>query len=148
MFGIKSPDAKRQYPKLRNARILNPEQIKQFCSEWNIEHCYPPLDKDELEKQWKNAIKFIEKKSNKENENSVINENEGNGERTKTHTNAELLIDLATTNTKLLFKDQYGTAFALVKIIDHNELIAIANEGICQIRFDKCLVFGQSIILC
>jgi hypothetical protein len=47
-------------------------------------------------------------------------EYDGNG---KIQSAADILVHLATENTKLLFKDQYGTAHAQVHIADHDEII-------------------------
>ena len=47
----------------RNKRILPLEKIKKLALEWNQEHCTPPLDNIEVEKQWKSALKFVEKVS-------------------------------------------------------------------------------------
>jgi hypothetical protein len=48
----------------RNKGILSEERIKQLVYEWNSEHCVPPLDNKEFEKQWKCATKFIFNNSN------------------------------------------------------------------------------------
>jgi hypothetical protein len=41
---------------------------------------------------------------------------------------ADILVELAIKNTKLLFEDQYGTTFALVYIVDHNEIIRVESD--------------------
>ncbi len=38
------------------------------------------------------------------------------------------LVEIAKNNTKQFFKDQYGTAFAVVRIVDHNEVIALESS--------------------
>jgi D5 N terminal like len=43
----------------RNKGILSDERIKQLAYEWNSEHCVPPLDNREFEKQWECATKLI-----------------------------------------------------------------------------------------
>lgn len=48
----------------RNKSILSLEQIKQIAYKWNQQHCIPPLDDKEFEKQWTDAQKFIEKRTN------------------------------------------------------------------------------------
>ena len=48
----------------RNIEILSHDQIKSLAREWNDQHCNPPLDDKEFEKQWKCATDFIGKKSN------------------------------------------------------------------------------------
>ena len=41
---------------------------------------------------------------------------------------ADLLVELATENTSLFFKDQYGTAHAQVHIADHDEIIRVESN--------------------
>jgi hypothetical protein len=43
----------------RNAGILPLGQIKSLSRTWNNDHCIPPIDDKEFEKQWKCAIRFI-----------------------------------------------------------------------------------------
>ena len=50
---------------VRNNGILSPEQVKQNARDWNNEHCDPPLDNKEFEKQWNDSLKFIAKQSSK-----------------------------------------------------------------------------------
>jgi hypothetical protein len=45
---------------LRNQRILSHEKIKKLSEEWNLNHCIPPLDAQEVDKQWKCALNFVE----------------------------------------------------------------------------------------
>jgi hypothetical protein len=54
---------------VRNKGILSPEQVKQNARDWNNEHCNPPLDKKEFEKQWHDGLKFIAKRSSKDEKN-------------------------------------------------------------------------------
>lgn len=48
----------------RNKKILSLEEIKQLSRNWNFQHCQPPLDEKEFEKQWHDAQKFIEVTNN------------------------------------------------------------------------------------
>jgi hypothetical protein len=48
----------------RNKSILSNEQIKQLAWNWNLEHCKPPLNDNEFDRQWKDANRFIEKNNN------------------------------------------------------------------------------------
>jgi hypothetical protein len=41
---------------------------------------------------------------------------------------ADVLVEVATDNAKSLFKDQYGTAYAQVHIIDHDEIIKVESN--------------------
>jgi len=44
----------------RNYGILTEAQIMPLAANWNQEHCIPPLDRTEENKQWHDAVKFIE----------------------------------------------------------------------------------------
>jgi Bifunctional DNA primase/polymerase, N-terminal len=46
----------------RNSSILSQDQIKSLSRQWNDQHCSPPLDDREFEKQWKCATDFIDRK--------------------------------------------------------------------------------------
>lgn len=39
-----------------------PEEIRELCYVWNQQHCKPPLDDNEFEKQWIDAVKFVARK--------------------------------------------------------------------------------------
>lgn len=46
------------------AGILTLDQIEELSRGWNTEHCQPPLDDREFNKQWKCSLDFITKHSN------------------------------------------------------------------------------------
>lgn len=125
----------------RNKDLLSLGRIKELANEWNLKHCSPPLDNHEEYNQWKAATKFIGRQ-NQENEgrkqSSSINDNIGNGHgessNNQSQTNASILVEIAKNNTKQFFKDQYGTAFAIVRIVDHNEIISLESS-----RFKRLL---------
>ncbi len=54
----------------RNKDILSKEKIKVLAFEWNQQHCDPPLDNKEFEKQWACAIDFIKKNGFDKDENT------------------------------------------------------------------------------
>jgi hypothetical protein len=56
---------------LQNNRKIQLADIKQMAQIWNQNHCAPPLDEKEFDKQWKCALKFVGK--------SINNNNNGNG---------------------------------------------------------------------
>ena len=43
----------------RNYSILKPAEIREFAYRWNQQHCKPPLDDKEFEKQWRDGAKWI-----------------------------------------------------------------------------------------
>jgi Family of unknown function (DUF5906)/D5 N terminal like/Bifunctional DNA primase/polymerase, N-terminal len=49
----------------RNGNILEPDKIKDLARDWNDNHCVPPLDDKEFQKQWRCAYKFVNKKAKK-----------------------------------------------------------------------------------
>jgi hypothetical protein len=103
----------------RNSSILSLEEIKPLAQQWNLKHCGPPLDDKEFEKQWTCATDFIAKKGTKPDED------DDKGHHSAA---ADLLVELATENTSLFFKDQYGTAHAQVHIADHDEIIRVESS--------------------
>jgi hypothetical protein len=105
---------------VRNSGILTLEEIKLLAKQWNLKHCSPPLDDIEFEKQWVCATDFISKKGPKLEDE----EDTDKGFRSA----ANLLVELATENASLMFKDQYGTAYAQVHIADHDEIIRIESS--------------------
>ena len=48
----------------RNRGILSPNKIKELAYDWNQEHCIPPLDDREFEKEWKQSSIFVAKDIN------------------------------------------------------------------------------------
>ena len=53
--------------------------IKQMAQLWNQSHCEPPLDNKEFEKQWKCALKFVNKNINFNNNTYYDDNGNGNG---------------------------------------------------------------------
>jgi hypothetical protein len=49
----------------RNREILVIDKIKNLARDWNNNHCVPPLDEKEFQKQWRCASKFVDKKISK-----------------------------------------------------------------------------------
>jgi hypothetical protein len=112
----------------RNSSILSEVELKKISHNWNLEHCAPPLNEIQEEKQWKDAKSFI-KKQERRSQNS--NENGKDGETSNSiqaQNNGEILVELANQKAQQFFKDQYGTAYALVHIADHNEVIALESS--------------------
>ena len=108
--------------------ILPLEKIKQLAWEQSNKICATPLQENELERQWKAALKFIERKNQgKENRKQGNENSESNNNQSQT--NASILVDIAKSNTKQFFKDQYGAAFAVVRVIDHNEIISLESSS-------------------
>ncbi len=45
----------------RNHAILKEPEIKPLAAQWNQQHCIPPLDDRDFDKQWNDAVKFIQR---------------------------------------------------------------------------------------
>ncbi len=80
-----------------------------------------------LKDSGKSALKFIERK-NQGKENGKQGNEHSESNNNQSQTNASILVDIAKSNTKQFFKDQYGTAFAVVRVIDHNEIISLEEQ--------------------
>jgi hypothetical protein len=62
----------------RNRGILSLDKIKELAYQWNQEHCIPPLDDKEFEKEWKQSSIFVAKSINSNIDNNTTYYN-GNG---------------------------------------------------------------------
>jgi len=65
----------------RNQNILTPDQIKPLAIDWNQKHCIPPLETKEIERQWQDAIRFIQRldtEAKRDNANDAYPELKGN----------------------------------------------------------------------
>ena len=60
----------------RNSNILDLEQIRKYSHDWNVIHCVPALEYNEEERQWRDAIKFIQNQGGVENKNPLDNINQ------------------------------------------------------------------------
>jgi hypothetical protein len=113
----------------RNKKILSLEKIKELAYEWNQQHCKPPLDEKEFERQWNDALKFVSK-SKIENENSYNNNAENNPEIN--------LVEIAKQNCNELFIDQYNTPYACIKIKGHLEVLSLNGKRFRNLLFRIC----------
>lgn len=63
----------------RNRGILSFDKIKKMAYDWNQEHCIPPLDNKEFEKEWKQSFNFVAKGINStNNKNTEFGKGNGN----------------------------------------------------------------------
>jgi hypothetical protein len=81
-----------------------------------------------------------QKQSEKQEQKDEDKEGSENGNG-KIHSAAEVLVELASGNAKLLFKDQYGIAHAEVQTGEHNEIIKIESSRfkryLARLFYDK-----------
>ena len=75
---------------------MSEEQIKELGYEWNQKHCNPPLEDKEFEKQWKCAIRFINKNSKDQDPNN----NSNNQQTSSSKKEGIELIELAARNNQ------------------------------------------------
>jgi hypothetical protein len=65
---------------VRLRSVMTHSEIEEIAHKWNKNHCRPPLDDIEFEKQWKYAITYIEKKKDGEQEQEEQQKPEANDE--------------------------------------------------------------------
>ncbi len=100
------------------------KQLKEFFDKINYLLCDPePLPDSEISSIWDSALNFVNRIKEESNEN-----NEDADPLSPPKSSAEILVELATENIGLLFKDQYGTAYALVHISDHDEIARVESN--------------------
>ena len=100
----------------RNKKILSLDKIKKLAYEWNQQHCKPPLDDKEFERQWNDALKFVFR-----SKSETSNNNSGNNEEIN-------LVEIARLNCTELFVDQYNVPHASVKINEHIEIMSLNDK--------------------
>jgi hypothetical protein len=103
----------------RNRGIKPLEDIKQIVQFWNQKHCSPPLDDKEFERQWDDAIKFLEK-SKDESSNSKVNVDKNSIEIN--------FVESVRQNCHELFVDQYNVPYVSIELKGHNEIIGIDSQ--------------------
>ncbi|MGD1837822.1 MAG: hypothetical protein ACPKPY_07165 [Nitrososphaeraceae archaeon] len=115
----------------RNRGIMTLEEIKEHARKINQRLCVPPLNDIEFEKQWKHAIKFIERNHDNINENRETEDTGNNNHIIKGDTRfsneksvAEIITELAL-ETCTLFKNEYEQPYVLFKINNHYDVLSI-----------------------
>ncbi len=121
----------------RNSNILELEQIRRYSHDWNVQHCVPPLEYQEEERQWKDAIIFIQNHDEVKNKNLTYNTDQD-----KKQSVAEIIVELANKNIKLFFRDQYGATYAQITLSDHNEIVSLESSKfrryLAKLFYDNC----------
>ena len=79
---------------LRNYGILVEAQIKPLAADWNQQHCVPPLENREFNKQWKDAVNFIKDK---------VKADEATTEPSQKQTELQELIQIKVTDQDIHF---------------------------------------------
>ena len=110
----------------RNKEILSKEKIKELAYEWNQEHCNPPLDNKEFEKQWTCAIDFINKNrvdKNEKTEDTPLEEEE----EKKENTISKILKTIKERYIEI-FKDELNEFYVTLRINGHVESVQFKSD--------------------
>jgi hypothetical protein len=113
----------------RNKKILSLDNIKELASVWNQQHCKPPLDQKEFERQWNDALKFIDRTKNE------ISINDNNNSELNSEIN---LVEIVRQNCIELFIDQYNIPYASVKMNEHVEVLSLNGKRFRNLLFRIC----------
>jgi hypothetical protein len=101
--------------------------LRDFFENINYQLCESePLPESEIDSIWNSALEFVTSIRDKESENKDDYNDSKSASHSKSY--AETLLQLATENIQLLFKDQYGTAYALIHTLDHNEILKVESD--------------------
>jgi hypothetical protein len=100
------------------------KQLNEFFDKINYLLCEPePLPDPEINSLWNSAHDFVNRVKEE------IQDKEDATPLSPPKSSAEILVELATENIGLLFKDQYGTAYALVHISGHEEIARVESNS-------------------
>ncbi len=126
----------------RNNSIMSLGQIKKISYDLNQQHCQPPLDEWEFEKQWTSAVSFIQKvetKDNNDEDNGTIKLNDKKTESSKADdeqgNTIEKIVSLIENRCIETFSDQFNEIYVLVRINGHFEALSIDSN-----RFEKLVI--------
>ena len=108
----------------RNKNILPLEQIKKIVCDWNQEHCIPPLDEKEFERQWEAAIIYTTKTNHK-----FVNHLNKNQD-----TDIDILEKIKEYCIEL-FVDQYNVPHVRVKVNEHLETLPLSGQRLRNLLF-------------
>jgi hypothetical protein len=103
----------------RNRTILTEDEIKKLSHEWNQKHCSPPLNDEEVDRQWRDAIRFIQKNSNTEKK------------KVEPDFPELAITDLISSIKERcieIFRDQINVYYATIRINDHVESIPLHSS--------------------
>jgi len=111
------------------------EWLKNFFDKINHVLCEPePLPATEANSIWNSALGFVNRVRKEQNDNHTEGREKDNSKKEsqeqqqQSQSSADILVQLATENIQLLFKDQYSIAYALVQVIDHDEVLRVESN--------------------
>jgi len=113
----------------RNRDVLSEEQTKQLSNEWNEQHCLPPLDDREFEKQWNCATRFMASQtSGNGSRNGQSSNRDSKHSSEPQQSQSQIVLQIAEDECEEFFVDQYRVPYAAVKISGHIETLLL-NGG-------------------
>ena len=125
----------------RNRDVLSEEQIKQLSKEWNEQHCVPPLDDREFERQWNCATRFIASQTNGNGSRNGQSSNRDSKHSSEPQqSQSQIVLHIAENECEEFFVDQYRVPYAAVKISGHIETLLL-NGGRFRNWIYLCLLF-------
>lgn len=125
----------------RNKKYTDINTIKELVHKWNHQHCSPPLNNKEVERQWNAAWRFTSENSkNDQHYNFNTRQKQQQEDDKQKETGFETLIKLIGENINVLFIDQFGVLYASVKIDNHFETISLESKRF-ELYFRRLLFF-------
>ena len=121
---------------LQNNRKMPLDMIKQMAQMWNQEHCIPPLDDREFERQWKDAIRFVGKSINDDN-----NHYNGNGHKADNNKEQEKTIIVEKVSISEAIRRNSGR----VQVTGTITGITIISQMVSKVQLycDKCADYSE-----
>ena len=110
---------------------MSEEKIVKLATEWNQEHCNPPLNDIEFEKQWACAKKFISK-SNRDRNNCDEEEQEIDN---NIASDVSRLLSSVEQRCQEIFLDQLNDIHVSIEINGHTEVLPIESS-----RFERIIL--------
>ena len=122
----------------RNKKILSVDKIRVLAYEWNQQHCKPPLDDKEFKRQWKDALKFTTRNSNKGVANKFDNDNHNNNDNNNIQDADTSLLEKIKEHCSELFVDQYNVPHVSIKMDKHGEILSLNSRRFKNLLYKIC----------
>jgi hypothetical protein len=113
---------------LRNKQVLSPDEVRGLSEKWNEKHCLPPLSHQEVEKQWKCAVNFIDARGGTANPKSETRDDRSYDGKTQSLSKAQTALDIVKKNCSEFFVDEHQQAYAVANVNDHQEVLPLSSR--------------------
>lgn len=135
---------------VRNRAIMTTDEIRELAEKWNANHCLPPLPPDEFEKQWNDALKFVERKHAGRSEKGEEEEVSGQ-DQSRRISKGEALYEFFKEHCDESFVDEFQQPYAVIDLKDHKEVLSMSSsrfkQRIAKLFYDETrLVLTESDI--